>query len=110
MIQQRFPDHGIVGEEFGSVNGNAEFVWVLDTIDGTKSFMSAVPLFGTLIALLYRGQPVLGAIHQTILHQLMIGDGTTTTLNGSHVRVREGQTLIDATLLTSDPLFLASGQ
>jgi myo-inositol-1(or 4)-monophosphatase len=110
MIQQRFPDHGVVGEEFGTVNGDAEFVWVLDPIDGTKSFMSAVPLFGTLIALLHRGQPVLGAIHQPILRQLMIGDGTTTTLNGSRVRVRGGRTLLDATLLTSDPLFLAKYQ
>ena len=110
MIQKRFPEHGIVGEEFGNLNADAEWVWVLDPIDGTKSFMSAVPLFGTLIALLHRGQPVLGAIHQPILNQLMIGDGRTTTLNGSPVRVREGRTLIDATLLTSDPLFLAKYQ
>lgn len=110
MIQKRFPDHGIVGEEFGNVNADAEWVWSLDPIDGTKSFMSAVPLFGTLIALLHRGQPVLGAIHQPILRQLMIGDGALTTLNGAPVRVRGERTLIDATLLTSDPLFLAKYQ
>jgi hypothetical protein len=61
------------------------------------------PLFGTLIALLHRGQPVLGAIHQPILNQLMIGDGTTTTLNGKPVRCRTtAKTIEDATLLTTD--------
>ncbi len=105
LIAKKFPDHGIVGEEFGNERADAEWVWVLDPIDGTKSFMSAVPLFGTLIALMYRGQPVLGAIHQPILRQLMIGDGTTTTLNGRAVRIRTSTTAIEtATLLTSDPL------
>src|SRR5450432_1113924 len=73
MIESRFPNHGIIGEEFGDLRSAAEWVWVLDPIDGTKSFMSACPLFGTLIALLHRGRPVLGAIHQPILRQLMIG-------------------------------------
>lgn len=104
MIAEQFPDHGILGEEFGSDRVDAEFVWVLDPIDGTKSFISGVPLFGTLIALLHRGQPVLGVIHQPILHQLLIGDGTTTTLNGKPVRCRSTTKISDATLLTSDPL------
>ena len=105
LIAKKFPDHGIVGEEFGNERDDAEWVWVLDPIDGTKSFMSAVPLFGTLIALMHRGQPVLGAIHQPILRQLMIGDGVTTTLNGRAVRIRSSTTAIEnATLLTSDPL------
>ncbi len=51
LIESRFPEHGIIGEEFGRVREDAEFVWVLDPIDGTKSFISGVPLFGTLIAL-----------------------------------------------------------
>jgi myo-inositol-1(or 4)-monophosphatase len=102
LISQRFPTHGLVGEELGSERSNAEFVWVLDPIDGTKSFASACPLFGTLIALLYQGQPVLGAIHQPILHQLMLGDGVTTTLNGRSVRVRPMARIEDATLLTTN--------
>ncbi len=110
MIQQRFPDHGIIGEEFGNVRGDAEWVWVLDPIDGTKSFMSACPLFGTLIALLHHGQPVLGAIHQPILRQLIIGDGQTTLLNGHRTRVRATTRMRDATLLTSDSLNLAKYQ
>jgi histidinol phosphatase-like enzyme (inositol monophosphatase family) len=104
LIEKKFPAHGIIGEEFGNERPDAEWTWVLDPIDGTKSFMSAVPLFGTLIALMHNGQPVLGAIHQPILRQLMIGDGQTTTLNNCTVRVRATARLEDATLLTSDPL------
>ncbi len=102
LIRKRFPTHGLVGEELGSERADAEFVWVLDPIDGTKSFASACPLFGTLIALLHHGQPVLGAIHQPILHQLMLGDSTTTTLNGRAVRVRPMARIEDATLLTTN--------
>ena len=102
MIRKKFPDHGVIGEEFGSDRPDAEFVWVLDPIDGTKSFASACPLFGTLIALLHRGQPVLGAIHQPVLRQLMVGDGATTTLNGRAVRVRPMAKIEDATLLTTN--------
>ncbi|HEU5077703.1 MAG TPA: histidinol-phosphatase [Opitutaceae bacterium] len=111
LIAQRFPEHGVIGEEHGNHRADAEFVWVLDPIDGTKSFMSACPLFGTLIALMHRGQPILGAIHQPILRQLMIGDGRTTELNGQRVRIRESTTkLADATLLTSDTLNLGKYQ
>ncbi|MEO6875279.1 MAG: histidinol-phosphatase [Opitutaceae bacterium] len=103
MIRQKFPTHGIIGEELGSDRPDAEFVWVLDPIDGTKSFITGVPLWGTLIALLHRGQPVLGVIHQPILKQLMLGDGTSTTLNGRAVHVRATSRIEDATFLTSDP-------
>lgn len=102
-IEARYPAHGIVGEEYGTVRGDAEFVWILDPIDGTKSFISAVPLFGTLIGLLHRGKPVLGCIHQPVLRQLMIGDGKTTTLNGEEVRMRPCTDLSQATLLLTDP-------
>lgn len=102
-IAQRFPTHGIVGEEFGSERADAEFVWVLDPVDGTKAFITGVPLWGTLIALLHHGQPVLGCIHQPVLDQLMIGDGTTTLLNGAPVRCRATTRIEDSTLLTSDP-------
>jgi myo-inositol-1(or 4)-monophosphatase len=104
LIAQRFPTHGVIGEEFGNDRSDAEFVWVLDPIDGTKSFITGVPLWGTLIALLHCGQPVLGVIHQPVLGQLLLGDGTTTTLNGRPVRCRVNARLADATLLTSDPL------
>lgn len=110
MIKARFPSHGLLGEELGPENTDAEFVWVLDPIDGTKSFITAVPLFGTLIALLHQGQPVLGAIHQPILRQLVIGDGQTTTFNGAPTRCRPTSRLADATLLTCDCLTPAQHQ
>lgn len=109
-IAKKFPAHGIIGEEFGTERADAEFVWVLDPIDGTKSFITGVPLWGTLIALLHRGQPVLGAIHQPILKQLVVGDGTTTTFNGHTVHTRRCTRVEDATLLTSDPLNPAKHQ
>jgi len=74
---------------------------VLDPIDGTKSFIHGVPLFGTLIGLLYQGRPVLGAIHQPILNLLCVGDGENTTLNDRPVQVRETRSLAEATLLTT---------
>ncbi len=110
MIHKRFPDHGIIGEEFGNENPDAEFVWVLDPIDGTKAFITGVPLWGTLIALLHQGQPILGCIHQPVLNQLALGDGTTTTLNGRAVRMRSCPSLGQATLLTSDTTFVAKYQ
>ncbi|RKX33230.1 MAG: histidinol-phosphatase [Verrucomicrobia bacterium] len=102
MIRARYPDHGIQGEEFGMENDDAEFVWVIDPIDGTKSFITGCPLFGTLIALLHRGTPLVGLIHQPIIGQTCLGNGTTTTLNGKPVRVRHTSTLAAATLLLTD--------
>ncbi|MCZ6482912.1 MAG: histidinol phosphate phosphatase, partial [Alphaproteobacteria bacterium] len=61
-IETAYPDHGVIGEEFGPVRADAEFVWVLDPIDGTKSFISGKPLFGTLIGLVHDGAPILGVI------------------------------------------------
>lgn len=109
-ILEAYPDHGVVGEELGSVRPEAEFVWVLDPIDGTKSFISAVPLFTTLIGLLHRGRPVLGCIHQPILGQTLIGDRQTTELNGQPIRVRSAKSLETATLLTTDSTFPARYQ
>jgi len=102
LIQEKFPAHGVIGEEFGEENPGAEFVWTLDPIDGTKSFAAACPLFGTLIALTHQGVPVLGAIHQPVLRQLLVGDGRTAALNGRPVHVRDIARLEEATLLTSD--------
>ena len=110
MIARRFPDHGIIGEEFGTERGDAEYVWVLDPVDGTKSFILGVPLFGTLIGLLHRGRPIVGCIHQPVMRQLMIGDGTLTTLNDRPVRIRPCARLSEASLLTTDPLYPAQYQ
>lgn len=101
IINKRYPDHGIIGEEFGSENTDAEFVWVLDPVDGTKTFATGCPLFGTLIALLKNGTPILGAIHHSALDQLLIGDGNTTLLNGKPVRCRATRRIEESTFLTT---------
>lgn len=102
MIGHYFPEHGILGEEYGPERADAPFVWVLDPIDGTKSFIAGTPQFGTLIALLHNGQPILGAIHHPITRQLLLGDHHTTTLNGRPVRLRPCPQLHQAVLLTTD--------
>ncbi|MFP4069959.1 MAG: inositol monophosphatase family protein [Opitutales bacterium] len=104
ILEERYPEHGIIGEEYGRENDDAEFVWVLDPVDGTKSFISGVPLFATLVALMHKGRPVLGAINQPVLKQMLVGDCETTTLNGKPVRGRPARPLSQATLCTTDPI------
>lgn len=101
MINARFPDHGIVAEEFGSERERAEWVWVIDPIDGTKSFISGVPLFVTLIGLMHHGRPALGAIDQPVLRERCVGNNETTWFNGVPVRVRPCAGLPDAVVTTS---------
>jgi histidinol phosphatase-like enzyme (inositol monophosphatase family) len=101
-IMKEFPNHSILGEEFGETNPGAEYKWVLDPIDGTKSFISGTPLFGTLIALLQNDQPVLGAINLPILNELLIGDNKRAALNDKTVRMRECKDFSQAVLLTTD--------
>jgi inositol-phosphate phosphatase/L-galactose 1-phosphate phosphatase/histidinol-phosphatase len=104
LIEARFPDHGIIGEEFGSQREAAEFVWVLDPIDGTKSFISGVPVFGTLIALTQGGRALLGVIDQPISRERWVGAvGRETTLNGAPIRSRTCPCVSGATLFATTP-------
>lgn len=104
LIAARFPDHGIIGEEFGREREDAEFVWVLDPVDGTKSFISGVPLFGTLIALARRGRPILGIIDQPISRERWIGAVSRPTLfNGAPIRCRDCPSLAAATVFATSP-------
>jgi inositol-phosphate phosphatase/L-galactose 1-phosphate phosphatase/histidinol-phosphatase len=109
-IRATYPDHGIDGEEFPGERLDAEFVWHLDPIDGTKSFVVGRPLFGTLIALTRAGRPVLGVIDQCILGERWLGGaGRSSTWNGQSIRVRSCATLRDAVLsLTSPQMFSAA--
>jgi inositol-phosphate phosphatase/L-galactose 1-phosphate phosphatase/histidinol-phosphatase len=110
LIERRFPEHGIIGEEFGRVRENAEFVWVLDPIDGTKSFISGVPLFGTLVALTRAKRPILGVIDQPISRERWVGvAGRLTTLNGGVVRCRASPALSGATLFATTPDMFKGG-
>lgn len=111
LIVSRYPAHGIVGEEFGSENAGAEWVWVLDPIDGTKSFITGKPLFGTLIACLHFGVPVVGVIDQCVLGERWVGvKGRGTTLNGSPVRTRGCETIADAMMYATTPHMFAAGE
>jgi len=69
----RFPSHGLLGEEYGGEREAAEWLWVLDPIDGTRAFLTGRPLFGTLIGLLHRGVPVLGVIDQPVSGERWVG-------------------------------------
>lgn len=104
MILKEFPSHGIIGEEFGEYNTDADYKWVLDPIDGTKSFVCGVPLFGTLIALTKNNEPILGVINQPILNEYLIGDNSSAELNGKKTVVRSCDNLSPAILLSSDHL------
>jgi len=104
LIEARFPEHGILGEEFGRAREGAEFIWTLDPIDGTKSFISGVPLFGTLIALTRDRRPIVGVIDQPISRERWVGaSGRQTTLNGAAIRCRPCPVLAAATLFATTP-------
>ena len=104
LLESRYPGHGIWGEEFGADGLEREHVWVIDPIDGTRSFICGVPLFGTLIALLRDGEPILGVIDQPISGERWIGAaGRGTVLNGAPVRVRAGRPLAEAIMFTTSP-------
>ncbi|KAJ9551699.1 hypothetical protein OSB04_015744, partial [Centaurea solstitialis] len=106
IIQENLPSHAIYGEENGwqCKEKSADYVWVLDPIDGTKSFITGKPLFGTLIALLDKGKPILGIIDQPILRERWVGiNGRTTRLNGEEVSTRSCSKLSQAYLYTTSP-------
>jgi histidinol phosphatase-like enzyme (inositol monophosphatase family) len=88
-IEKRFPTHGILGEEFGKTNAGSEFTWIVDPIDGTRSFICGVPLFGMLIGVLQGGEPVAGVIRMPALGESYAGcRGGPATLNGAEIRCR----------------------
>lgn len=104
LIKAEFPRDAIHGEEFGAETGSSGRTWVLDPIDGTTAFLAGRPIFGTLIALVQEGWPVLGVIDQPVLQERWIGvTGQPTLFNGAPIRTRACRTLGDATLATTGP-------
>ena len=101
LIKKTYPTHGIIGEEHGNENEDAEYVWVLDPIDGTISFIAGVPLFGVLISLLHKGNPIWGSIYQPVTKELCIGNNEKCFLNDTRVTVDESTTLENSLLLTT---------
>jgi myo-inositol-1(or 4)-monophosphatase len=110
LIRSTFPDHGISGEEFGSEREDAEYAWSLDPIDGTKSFISGMPAWGTLIALTRLGQPVFGMMHQPFIGERFTGDGAAARYRGPRdardLHVRPCQRLSEAVLYTTSPALM----
>ena len=106
LINELHPDHGILGEEYEPVAADSEFVWVIDPIDGTLPFVAGFPVFGTLIALLHNGAPVLGVIDMPITRERWVGGANLpTTHNGKAVRTRSCENLASAVMSTSNPDF-----
>jgi inositol-phosphate phosphatase / L-galactose 1-phosphate phosphatase / histidinol-phosphatase len=106
ILDKECPADSIIGEEYGTKDGTSGRCWVLDPIDGTISFMAGRPIFGTLIALLEDGWPVLGIIDQCISGERWLGAmGQGTTLNGKPARARQCRELSDAVLASSGPQY-----
>jgi len=106
ILESERPDDGIIGEEYGAIRENAERVWILDPIDGTKSFIAGRPIFGSLIALTQAGWPMLGIINQPIAQERWAGlIGQGTTFNGKPVQTRRCRELSDAILASTGPQF-----
>ncbi|MBE7244634.1 MAG: histidinol-phosphatase [Actinomycetospora chiangmaiensis] len=114
MINKAFPGHGILGEEFGTEREDAECVWVLDPIDGTRAFIAGLPTWGTLIGLTRNGVPVRGLMHQPYLCERFTGDGHSARLRGPSgertLRSRRCGDLSQAILATTDPRLFAAGE
>jgi myo-inositol-1(or 4)-monophosphatase len=110
LIKRTFPEHGIVGEELGADRPDAEYVWVLDPIDGTKSFICGLPAWGTLIALTRGGVPIYGMMHQPFTREHFSGDGRGAHYRGPAgdraLQVRPCAELRDAIMLTTSPLLM----
>jgi myo-inositol-1(or 4)-monophosphatase len=107
LIRRSFPAHGVIGEEFGEDRGDAEYVWVLDPIDGTKSFISGMPAWGTLIGLTHFGAPVFGMMNQPFTRERFSGDGGAARYRGPAgdrvLQTRRCAALKDAVLFTTSP-------
>jgi myo-inositol-1(or 4)-monophosphatase len=121
LIGQTFPAHGVIGEEYGQDRPDAEYVWVLDPIDGTKSFISGMPTWGTLIGLMHHGRPVYGMMAQPFTRERFYGDGgraklrTLAPTRGDALpvewmtrtlRTRACAAISEATVMTTSPMLI----
>jgi histidinol phosphatase-like enzyme (inositol monophosphatase family) len=103
LIAREFPDHGILGEEFGEINEGAEYRWIVDPIDGTRSFIRSVPLYGVLVALEYKRDALLGVIHHPVLEETVrAAKGCGCEWNGRPARVSDIGELEQAMILSTD--------
>ncbi len=107
MIEERFPDHGINGEEYGIKPGKSGFTWVLDPIDGTRSFVSGMPTWATLIGLYFEGKPMVGVMNQPFVGDMFYGNpnGAWNNYRGTieQIKTRKGMTVASAAAGTTAP-------
>src|SRR6202521_3540111 len=119
LIRENFPQHGIVGEEFSDEGAGATYVWVLDPIDGTKSFIAGMPVWGSLIGLLHNGCPAYGMMVQPFTLERFTGDGRGAVWRGPgcdhrmterKLATRRCETLAQAMLMTTSPLLYSAAK
>jgi myo-inositol-1(or 4)-monophosphatase len=114
LIKRSFPTHGIIGEEFGAERADADYVWVLDPIDGTRAFIAGLPTWGTLIGLTYKGRPVFGMMHQPFTGERFFGDTGSATYRGPggerKLRTRRCASLKEAIISTTSPKLFAGDE
>lgn len=114
LLAERFPDHGVIGEEYGAERADAEYVWVIDPIDGTRAFVTGRPLFGSLIGLLHKGRPVLGLIDQPTTGERWLGvEGQPLQFRspmGGTPRTRRCAALSEAELSCTSPDMFSAAQ
>jgi myo-inositol-1(or 4)-monophosphatase len=114
LIAATWPEHGIVGEEYGPERADARFVWVLDPIDGTRSFITGLPVWGTLIGLLEDGRPRLGMMAQPFTGERFAGDGSRAWYTGpggaKPIMTRAAASLAEAALFTTSPYLFSAAE
>ncbi len=112
LIGETYPEHGIEGEEFGAERIDAPYVWHLDPIDGTKSFITGRPLFGTLVSLAHHGKPLVGVIDHCMMNERWAGSaGKRSSWNGDPISTRRCERLADAVLYVTSPrMFVQPGE
>jgi histidinol phosphatase-like enzyme (inositol monophosphatase family) len=114
LIRGAYPDHGILGEEFGPENGDSRHIWIIDPIDGTRSFISGIPLWGTLVGLTVDGDAVAGMMAQPFTGELFAASGGRAWYEGPGgdlpLSTRKTATIADATLCTTTPAMFRDGR
>jgi myo-inositol-1(or 4)-monophosphatase len=114
LLAARFPDHGVIGEEYGAERAEADYVWVIDPIDGTRAFVTGRPLFGSLIGLMHKGRPILGMIDQPATQERWLGvEGKPLQFRspmGGTPRIRACAGLAEAELSCTSPEMFTPGQ
>jgi len=114
LIAARYPDHGVIGEEYGEDRPDADHVWILDPIDGTRAFIAGLPLWTNLIALRSEGRPTVGVIGQPCLDEIFLGGPSGARLlkagGETPLAVRRCASLNDAIIATTDPMMFTGAE